>query len=90
MISRRIFTSRLCFRSLAMVTLALAILWATAQVYGHRGKTHGSSFTALQALQKATELYDKLVVSGKLQDNWETDLKKVDISDRGVKQLTQL
>jgi hypothetical protein len=82
MIGRRIFTGRLWFRNVAMVTFGLAILLATAQVYAHGGKTHGSSFTALQALQKATELYDKLVVSGKLTDSWETDLKKVDISNR--------
>lgn len=82
MIGRRIFTGRLWFRNVAMVTFGLAILLATAQVYGHGGKTHGSSFTALQALQKATELYDKLVVSGKLEDSWETDLEKVDISTR--------
>jgi hypothetical protein len=65
-----------------MVILGLAILLVNAQFYGHGGKTHGSSFTALQALQKATELYDKLVVSGKLPGSWETDLKKVDISSR--------
>jgi hypothetical protein len=82
MIGRRIFTGRLWFRNVAMVTFGLAMLLATAQVYGHGGKTHGSSFTALQALQKATELYDKLVVSGKLSDSWETDLRKVNISNR--------
>jgi len=65
-----------------MVILGLAILSASGQIYGHGGKKHSSSFTALQALQKATELYDKLVVSGKLPDSWETDLKKVDILNR--------
>ena len=82
MIIWRIFAGRLLFRNLAMVTLGLAILFATAQVYGHGGKTHGSSFTALQALQKATGLYGKLVASGKLTESWETDLKKVDIANR--------
>jgi len=65
-----------------MVFFGLAILFAGGQVYGHGGKTHASSFTPLQALQKATELYDKLVVSGKLPESWETDLEKVDISNR--------
>jgi hypothetical protein len=51
-------------------------------VHGHGGITHSSSFTALQALQKATELYDKLVATGKLAESWETDLQKVDISKR--------
>jgi len=82
MFSRGIFLGRLWLRNIALVTLGVAILLATVKVYGHGGKTHASSFTALQALQKATELYDKLVVSGKLEDSWETDLEKVDISTR--------
>lgn len=49
---------------------------------GHGGKGHASAFTPLQALQEATKLYDKLVASGKLSENWETDLTKVEISNR--------
>ncbi len=49
---------------------------------GHGGKEHASAFTPLQALQEATKLYDKLVASGKLSENWETDLTKVEISNR--------
>ena len=82
MFSRGIFLGRLWLKNLAIITFGFAILLATAKVYGHGGKTHGSSFSSLQALQKATELYDKLVVSGKLPESWETDLKKVDISNR--------
>jgi hypothetical protein len=49
-------------------------------VHGHGGKTHGEeTFTAFQALQKATELYDRLIVSGKLNENWETGLKRASI-----------
>ena len=80
--SQRFFFGRLWYRNLAVATLGLAMLFATAQAYGHGGKTHANSFTPLQALQKATELYDKLVVSGKLPDSWETGLNKVDISNR--------
>lgn len=82
MISRRIFLGRPWARNFALVTLGLAILLPIAQVHGHGGITHASSFTALQALQKATELYDKLVATGKLAESWETDLQKVDISKR--------
>jgi len=82
MISWRTFSGHLWFRNIAIAILGLAMLLSSAQVYGHGGKKHGSSFTPLQALQKATELYDKLVVSGKLPDSWETDLEKVDISNR--------
>ncbi len=49
----------------------------------HGGKTHADeSFTALQAVQKATELYDRLILSGKLAENGETKLKNIQISTR--------
>ena len=52
------------------------------EVQAHGGKTHSEAFTALQALQKATELFDKLVVSGKLEESWETALEKVEVAVR--------
>jgi hypothetical protein len=58
------------------------LLLATSPGFGHGGKGHASAFTPLQALQEATKLYDKLVASGKLSENWETDLTKVEISNR--------
>jgi hypothetical protein len=39
-------------------------------------------FTTSQALQKATELYNQLLWSGKLPGSWETDLARVEISNR--------
>ena len=74
---------RICF-GIAIVTLLIigTLLFVTSPGLGHGGKEHASSFTALKALQKATELYDKLVASGKLSENWEIDLVKVDISNR--------
>ena len=51
--------------------------------YSHGGKTHGEeAFTALQAVQKATQLYDRLIVSGKLPEVWETGLKTIKVSTR--------
>ena len=68
---------------LAIIVIALAIgvsIAIATAVYGHGGKTHGGeSFTALQALQKATQLYDRLIISGKLPEEWETDLKTIKI-----------
>ena len=55
----------------------------TLSAYGHGGKTHGGeAFTAFQALEKASKLYDRLIVSGKLTEDWETDLKRVTIDIR--------
>lgn len=69
-----------------MVVMAIMILVAltsTHPAWGHGGKTHGGeSFTALQALQKATELYDRLIINGKLDESWEIDLKKVELTTR--------
>jgi hypothetical protein len=58
----------------------------TLSAYGHGGKAHGEeTFTALQALEKASKLYDRLIVSGKLTEDWETGLKKVTIDIRNSK-----
>jgi uncharacterized protein DUF6488 len=54
-------------------------------VFGHGGKTHSeNSFTTFQAVQKATVLYDRLIVSGKLPEVWETGLKTIRISTRNT------
>ncbi len=66
------------------VTLAVGLYGVfVSQSFGHGGKTHADkAFTALQALQKATLLYDKLTVSGKLTEEWETGLKTITINTR--------
>ena len=54
-----------------------------SKAISHGGKTHGDeSFTALQALQKGTQLYDRLITSGKLAEDWETGLRRVTIDVR--------
>lgn len=63
--------------SIAMVAALIAASLALA----HGGK-HADSFTQLQALQKATKLYDQLISKGKLDDSWETGLQNVTISTR--------
>lgn len=59
-----------------------AISMTVAVAWGHGGKSHAESFTALQALQKATELYDQLIVRGKLDESWETGLNAVEVTVR--------
>ncbi|MDB4442412.1 DUF6488 family protein [bacterium] len=63
-----------------MITL-FTIVITTVAAFGHGGK-HSEKFTHLQALQKATQLYDKLINNGKLDQSWETALKKVTVSNR--------
>jgi hypothetical protein len=68
--------------AIAIVFFGLAL--AAAAVYGHGGKKHGTGgeFTNLDALKKATELYDKLVSAEKLDVNWETTVEHVQIAER--------
>ena len=65
--------------------IAMTLLWisiSTSVVLGHGGKHAGNEFTHLQALQKATELYDRLIGNGKLDQGWETTLIRVNVSNR--------
>ena len=65
--------------SICVGLLAVAITAALA--FGHGGK-HADEFTQLQALQKATELYEQLISKGKLDPSWETGLQNISISGR--------
>ena len=63
--------------------LLLILLFAAAVVFAHGGKAHDmGEFTHLAALKKATELYDKLIDSQKLDPAWETSLERVEVSHR--------
>jgi len=61
--------------------ILMLTFWTISTVYGHGGK-HAGQFTRLQALQKATTMYNQLVNNGKLDQDWETGLKNVTISNR--------
>lgn len=71
---------------LTPVVLLFAVLFfavpMTGTMWAHGGKSHQDSFTALQALQMATELYDQLISKGKLDASWETDLNTVEVTPR--------
>ena len=68
-------------RALALITALVAVFISAAPAFGHGGK-HSDKFTQLQALQKATKLYDQLIAKGKLDQSWETGLQNVTISNR--------
>ena len=80
MTSRRIIKQR-GIGTIVAIIVAVGIVMTTVGAFGHGGK-HSGTFTHLQALQKATQLYDKLISMGKLNQRWETGLKKVMVSDR--------
>jgi len=70
-----------------MMTIALivtgVVVTGTGIANSHGGKTHDEEpFSAFQAVQKATQLYDRLIVSGKLPESWETNLSSIHVSVR--------
>ena len=68
---------------LMIITIILFLISISeAPVLGHGGKHAADAFTHLQALQKATELYDRLIGNGKLDQSWETTLTRVNVSTR--------
>ena len=64
-----------------IILMLISLLISTIPVFGHGGK-HADEFTHLQALQKATEMYDRLIANGKLDQSWETKLIRVNVSNR--------
>lgn len=72
------------FPAMGLILLIVLLLMATIRpVWAHGGKSH-SKFTALQALQKSADLYNKLLSSGKLDETWEVGLIQVAITSPGA------
>ncbi|MGD9239182.1 MAG: DUF6488 family protein [Desulfobacterales bacterium] len=69
---------------LAIFFLLVLFLVFTPIAFSHGGKHAPEEFTHLQALKKATKLYDKLIEKGKLDQSWENKLSQVDVFKRGT------
>ena len=51
----------------------------------HGGKIHAANpFSALEAVQKATQLYNIMIIAGDLPEDWETGLSSIHVSVRGA------
>lgn len=69
--------------TIRFIILILIILLTVSMTYAHGPKGHaGMEFTALQAAKKGISLYDRLVVTGKLAEPWETDLEDIKVFSR--------
>lgn len=67
---------------IGMVVIGL-MLTGIPPAMAHGGKSHGGvGFTAFQAVQKASQLYDRLITSGKLDGAWETGLSSITVNIR--------
>jgi len=64
--------------------LTFIFLIFTSLAFSHGGKHAPGEFTHLQALKKATELYDNLIEKEKLDQSWENTLFQVDVFKRGT------
>ncbi len=84
MMKSTIYTKKALRKTGSGLVLITAILFIAFPAFGHGGKNHAEgSFTPLQALVKATKMYDQLIAANKLEETWETHLIKVKISTRG-------
>ena len=78
MIKENLFETK---KVLGIGLLIFALIISATIAFGHGGK-HADKFTGLQALQKATKLFDQLITKGKLDQSWEIGLQNVAISKR--------
>ncbi len=70
-----------------IIFLAIAVIsltpYGAMPVFAHGGKSHGETeFTSFQAVQKASQLYDRLIIEGKLDGVWETGLSSITVDTR--------
>lgn len=67
-----------------MMTM-LTLLFFSSTTLAHGPKGHGGvEFTAMQAVKKGVELFDRLIASGKLEEDWETGLKRIETFERNT------
>ena len=67
---------------IAIGFLFIVFFISASLAFSHGGKHKPGEFTHLQALKKATELYDQLIGKGKLDQSWENALSQVDVFKR--------
>ena len=67
---------------LGIFFLLISVFIFVSVAFSHGGKHAPGDFTNLQALKKATDLYDQLIGKGKLDQSWENELSKVDVFKR--------
>ena len=76
------YKDRFEIKKLLEICLLILVLIASATFASAHGGKHSDKFTHLQALQKATKLFDQLITKGKLDQSWEMGLENVAISKR--------
>ena len=68
-----------------LLIIYLVLSFVIHPVFAHGPKGHGGKeFTALMAVKKGVELYDRLVASSKLDGAWETELTDLKVFTRNI------
>jgi hypothetical protein len=69
--------------SVIFIAFWIVLFLPLHSLYAHGGKQHGSvEFTHLEAAKKATDLFDKLIASKKIDSDWELHLEQIKVFDR--------
>jgi hypothetical protein len=77
------YRSKIFFKVPFFLIIYLGLSFLTDPVFAHGPKGHSEmEFTALMAVKKGVELYDRLVASGKLDESWETELADIRVFTR--------
>lgn len=75
---------------IALGIFSVMVITGADTAFSHGGKSHGGSeFTSLQAVQKALKLYDKLILAGKLPEEWETGLEAINVGTRQIQGMNE-
>lgn len=75
---------------IAIFFISISFLVLASLAFSHGGKHAPGEFTNLQALKKATELYDQLIENGKLDPTWEHTLSQVDVFKREAEDKNEI
>jgi hypothetical protein len=68
-----------------LIVTVLILFFVVSTTFAHGPKGHDSvEFTAMQAVKKAIEMFDRLIAAGKLEEDWETGLQRIEMSERNT------
>jgi len=79
------YQNKIILKVFFLLIIYLGLSFLIHPVFAHGPKGHGGmEFTALTAVKKGVELYDRLLASGKLDEAWETDLADLSVFTRNT------
>lgn len=84
------YAVRYTIRYMLPLIIFIVGLGPLTSALAHGPKGHGEqSFTAFQAIQKSSQLFDKLLAKKKLDPGFESDLKRIEVTRRSRNDQTE-